>query len=245
MGDEVLARLAALVGVVLAGEHERADHAAAVDLAGDLLGVLLDDREQVGEQLALDRREVRGRLRRRGVGVIGAIDRLMRGDRHVAVAARLRRGRVLGRLLVLIGHSNAATSVAQEPVVSRSFRAYDGRMKYRALPVAAAALLVVLSASCSADARQDRELARATLMPRSLDPLRVAASGFKRRERVRVTVTPTGGSAVTKRKRAKRNGSFTVTFGALRACNGFEAVAVGRRGSRASFQFSAVGCPGF
>ena len=54
--DEVLARLAALVGVVLAGEHERVDHAAAVDGPRDLVGVLLDDREEVGEQLALDRR---------------------------------------------------------------------------------------------------------------------------------------------------------------------------------------------
>ena len=79
----------------------------------------------------------------------------------------------------------------------------------------------------------------------SLDPLKVRGSGFKRRERVRVTVTPTGGAGVTKRFRAKRNGSFTATFGAIQACNGFEAVAVGRRGSRASFQFSAVGCPGF
>ena len=62
--DEVLARLAALVGVVLAGEHERLDDAVAVDRLGDLVGVLLDDREQVGEQLALERREV-GRDRRR------------------------------------------------------------------------------------------------------------------------------------------------------------------------------------
>ncbi len=56
VGDELLARLAALVGVVLAGEHERADDRVAVDGLGDLLGVLLDDREQVGEELALERR---------------------------------------------------------------------------------------------------------------------------------------------------------------------------------------------
>ena len=52
--DEVLARLAALVGVVLAGEHERLHHAVAVDGLGDLVGVLLDDREQVREQVALE-----------------------------------------------------------------------------------------------------------------------------------------------------------------------------------------------
>jgi hypothetical protein len=125
-------------------------------------------------------------------------------------------------------------------VVGRCLRAYDGRMHY----VAIAALLVLLGAAAGAGAEPGRERARATLMPVSTDPLKVRGSGFKRRERVRVTVTPTGGAGVTRRFRAKRNGSFTATFGAIGACGGFEAVAVGRRGSRASFQLSAVGCPG-
>ena len=47
--------LAALVGVVLAGEHERLEHARRGRRLGDLVGVLLDDREQVREQLALER----------------------------------------------------------------------------------------------------------------------------------------------------------------------------------------------
>jgi hypothetical protein len=108
--------------------------------------------------------------------------------------------------------------------------------------VAIAALLVLLG---GAGAEPERELARATLKPAALDPFAVTGSGFKRRERVRVTVTPSGGAGVTKRFRAKRNGSFTATFDAIQACNGIEAVAVGRRGSRASFQLSALGCPGF
>ena len=58
VGDEVLAGLAALVGVVLAGEQERLQHGLAVDLVGDLVGVLGDDREQVGQQLVLERRDV-------------------------------------------------------------------------------------------------------------------------------------------------------------------------------------------
>jgi hypothetical protein len=111
--------------------------------------------------------------------------------------------------------------------------------------VAIAALLVLLGAAGAAGAKPERELARATLLPVSTDPLKLRGNGFKRRERVRVTVTPTGGAGVTKRFRAKRNGSFTATFGAIEVCNGIEAVAVGRRGSRASFQLSAVGCPGF
>jgi hypothetical protein len=126
-------------------------------------------------------------------------------------------------------------------VVSPSSPAYDGRMHY----VAIAALLVLLGAAGAAGAQPGREHARATLVPLQTDPVKVRGSGFKRRERVRVTVTPTGGAGVTKRFRAKRNGSFTATFGAVDGCGGFEAVAVGRRGSRASFQFSALGCPGF
>jgi hypothetical protein len=107
--------------------------------------------------------------------------------------------------------------------------------------VAIVALLVVFGAPVGAEA----EHGRATLTPVAMDPLEVRGSGFKRRERVRVTVTPTGGAGVTKRFRAKRNGSFTATFGSIASCNGIEAVAVGRRGSRASFQLSALGCPGF
>jgi hypothetical protein len=66
MGDEVLARLAALIGVVLAGEHEGVEHPVAVDDGRGLVGVLLDDREQICEQLALGlgelgRRRVHGR----------------------------------------------------------------------------------------------------------------------------------------------------------------------------------------
>jgi len=48
---------------------------------------------------------------------------------------------------------------------------------------------------------------------------------------------------VTKRFRARRNGSFIVTFRRVRLCDGIEAVAVGRRGSRASFQLASFGCP--
>jgi hypothetical protein len=52
--DEVLAGLAPLVGVVLAGEHERVAHAVAVDFDRGVLGVLGDDREQVAEQAPLE-----------------------------------------------------------------------------------------------------------------------------------------------------------------------------------------------
>jgi hypothetical protein len=51
--DELLTGATALVGVVLAGEDERGGHGLAVDRDERVLGVLLDDREQVAEQPAL------------------------------------------------------------------------------------------------------------------------------------------------------------------------------------------------
>lgn len=117
------------------------------------------------------------------------------------------------------------------------------RMTPRGLGVAIAATLAVGGAAAHAAPARDGGAPRATLTPRSIDPFRVGGSGFKRRERVRVTVTPTSGDPIAKRVRAKRNGSFAVTFPGVRACDGIEGVAVGRRGSRASFQFSALLCP--
>jgi hypothetical protein len=53
MGDELLAGAPPLVGVVLAGEDERLLDARPVNLDERLVGVLLDDREEVREQAAL------------------------------------------------------------------------------------------------------------------------------------------------------------------------------------------------
>jgi hypothetical protein len=78
--DEVLAGLAALIGVVLAGEQERLQHGLAVHLVGDLVGVLGDDREQVGQQFVLERRDVGGDRQRAVVAVLGDVDRLVWGD---------------------------------------------------------------------------------------------------------------------------------------------------------------------
>jgi hypothetical protein len=135
-------------------------------------------------------------------------------------------------------------------------RVYDGRMYPRGLHacargrgplgIALAAVLVLIATTAGAGAQPEQQHAGATLTPRSLDPFAVKGSGFKRRERVRVTVTPTSAeTGVTKRVRARRDGSFSVTFEGIQACDGLEGVAVGRRGSRASFQFSALTCPSF
>jgi hypothetical protein len=90
MDDEVLARLAALVGVVLAGEYERLHHPRAVDGLRDLVGMLLDDREQIREQVLLELREIGGdRPVRPGVRR-GVIDLRMRGDGDAALAGPAR-----------------------------------------------------------------------------------------------------------------------------------------------------------
>ena len=65
MDDELLAGLAALVGVVDARVHECLFDPRSVDHQRRMVGVLLDDREQVRQELALDRRQLRSLDRRR------------------------------------------------------------------------------------------------------------------------------------------------------------------------------------
>jgi hypothetical protein len=83
---------------------------------------------------------------------------------------------------------------------------------------------------------------RATLMPIVCDPFKVRGSGFRARERVRVTVTPTGGERTVRRVRATGRGTFVLAFSGIRSCGGVEGVAAGSRGSHASFQFSSLTC---
>src|SRR4051794_20530910 len=109
MGDEVLARLAALVGVVLAGEHERLDHCRAVDGLGDLVGVLLDDREEVAEQLALERGEVARGLERDGALRPGPVDGPVRGDAD-ARSAVLRAGQAAALSVLLARYVSPSSS---------------------------------------------------------------------------------------------------------------------------------------
>jgi hypothetical protein len=101
--------------MVLAGEHERADDGVAVDRLRDLLGVLLDDREQVAEELALDVGEVGGRLQRRsGVAAAGAVDRAVRLDGDSAVgpgAVRLRGGQAAALCVLLARNLSPSSSV--------------------------------------------------------------------------------------------------------------------------------------
>ncbi len=69
MVDEILAGAAPLVGVTLAGEHERALDLVLID-CGPVAGVVLaDHRQQIAEQLALEIGQIPGdRIDRSGRG---------------------------------------------------------------------------------------------------------------------------------------------------------------------------------
>jgi hypothetical protein len=122
-----------------------------------------------------------------------------------------------------------------------------------AMQLAGPALLVVaalaLTAGCGGDAQPadatpaSAAARRATLSPSSSDPFRVRGTGFRPRERVRVTITPTNlQRGITRRIRATGRGTFVLTFAGIQACQGVEGDAFGSRGSRASFQFSSLTC---
>jgi hypothetical protein len=118
---------------------------------------------------------------------------------------------------------------------------------------AAIALVVLLAAGAAAFARpgarpaasRDPEAVttrRAVLIARSVTPFRVTGSRFRPGERVRVTVTPTGGAGLVKRVTASRRGTFALRFPGVHVCAGVSAKAVGSRGSRAAFSLSAIMC---
>ena len=103
MDDELLARLAPLVGVMAAGEEERRGHAVAVDRQRGLVGVLLDDREEVGEQALRGRREVCDRRRDAAVAV-GPSRTASTGDRVVDSGAASR-GRQAASAIERVSHA--------------------------------------------------------------------------------------------------------------------------------------------
>lgn len=110
---------------------------------------------------------------------------------------------------------------------------------------ALAAIALAASAGASPDPSAHGGQAarhRATLIPVNGDPFKVRGAGFRARERVRVTVTPTAGDAIVRRVRASGRGTFALAFSGVQPCGGVEGVAAGSRGSHASFQFSSLTC---
>jgi hypothetical protein len=93
MGDEVLARLAPLVDVALAGEGEGALDRLAIDGLVAVGRVLADDCEQVAEQHAVGVGEVLGDLIDRGRRAA----RFLGADLNMATAINRGASPVLGR----------------------------------------------------------------------------------------------------------------------------------------------------
>jgi hypothetical protein len=122
---------------------------------------------------------------------------------------------------------------------------------HAAVTALTAVALLGLTAGCGAGDREPADgtpasaaaARRATLTPAGTHPFRVRGSGFRPRERVRITVTPTNvGHGITRRVRATGRGTFVLAFADIEACGGVEGDAAGSRGSRASFQLSSATC---
>jgi hypothetical protein len=114
---------------------------------------------------------------------------------------------------------------------------------------AAIAVIVLLAGGALAFARPENRPAastpttrRAVLLARNTTPFRVTGARFRAGERVRVTVTPTGGAGIVRRVTASRRGTFVVGFPGVHVCAGVAGKAAGSRGSRASFSLSAIMC---
>jgi hypothetical protein len=108
-------------------------------------------------------------------------------------------------------------------------------------------LLVILLAATLAlagPAGATRSGARPLLRLTDARPVELTGQRFRAAERVRVTVV-TGATVRSRLVRASRAGAFVATFAELSAdrCSGLSAVAVGGRGSRASFKLVPLGCP--
>jgi hypothetical protein len=106
MDDEVLAGFAPLVGVVDACVHERVFDPRPVDRHRRLIGVLLDNREQITEETLFDRRQL-GPLDGPGARfrLVDLVDRLPLGGDEGAAARR-------GAGMATRGPSAAAAPVA-------------------------------------------------------------------------------------------------------------------------------------
>jgi hypothetical protein len=77
-----------------------------------------------------------------------------------------------------------------------------------------------------------------------LRPLVVDGSGFRAGERVRVVLRESNGATWARASRATTAGSFSVTFAGvtLGRCGGFNVVAVGGAGSRATLHLPLPAC---
>jgi hypothetical protein len=82
---------------------------------------------------------------------------------------------------------------------------------------------------------------RPTLTPYAQDPLSVRGTWFQPHERVRVAVKGVD-EPETLTARASAKGVFSVGFRHVNGCDSVTVMAVGSKGSRASFNLSQIAC---
>lgn len=83
--------------------------------------------------------------------------------------------------------------------------------------------------------------AQPTIAPYAQNPLAVKGSGFRPRERVRVSVKGVA-TPKTLSLRASPKGTFSVAFRNVSGCDSITVTASGSKGSRASFNLSQIVC---
>ncbi|HET8872513.1 MAG TPA: hypothetical protein VFM83_02395 [Gaiellaceae bacterium] len=101
--------------------------------------------------------------------------------------------------------------------------------------LAVIAVLLVSSVASASSAAPTTSTKRPTLAITTIVPLRIAGSGFRPNELVRL-------AAESRRRnvRADARGRFTTSLPPVDPCNGFIVTAVGGKGSRASIAFNAT-----
>jgi hypothetical protein len=109
-----------------------------------------------------------------------------------------------------------------------------------ALALAGAAVAAVVASDSDSQKEEQLQHERARLLPVGQKPLRVKGTGFVPGERVRLTLG--GGTGLARTVRAGGDGSFSVVFRDVDACESVTAEARGSKGSRASFNFSQIAC---
>ena len=107
----------------------------------------------------------------------------------------------------------------------------------------ALALLAVLSAAAMIGLSSARGEARPVLRLVDASPVTFRGTGFEADEHVRVAFV--GTTRAVRRIVASAQGRFVVRFAGAdaNACSGFSAIAVGDRGSRATFKRAPGQCP--
>jgi hypothetical protein len=113
-------------------------------------------------------------------------------------------------------------------------------LRTSALALAALALTACGQSTAPSASSSSSSPQRPELRPISQSPLRVAGTGFRSGEKVRLVADAP--HKQVKHTRADSSGSFRTTFPELSGCGSITITATGSKGSRAEFNFSQIAC---